>query len=141
MGKPTQHAFLSPGWIAAAREIRDAYAGQVPEAPSLRMNLTVTDVPFDADTMHAHVDSSSGTFDLDEGHLDDAEVTVTSDYATTRTLFVDQDPAAAMAAFMGGKIRVQGDLAKLLALQASVPSDAGDAVKEVGEKIRTMTLP
>ena len=135
-----QHAFLSPGWIAGARKIRDEYAGQVPEAASLRMNLTVTDVPFGDETLHAHVDSTSGTLDLDEGHLENAEVVVTSDYATTRTLFVDQDPAAAMVAFMGGKIRIQGDLAKLLAMQSQDPSEAEGPVREVAARIRAMTL-
>ena len=136
-----QHAFLSNSWIVAARAIRDEFVGSAPEAPSIRMNLTVTDVPFDPAILQAHVDSSSGTIDLDEGHLDNADVVVTADYATTRSLFVDQDPAAAMAAFMGGKIRVQGDLAKLLALQTSVPADAEGPVRDIAHRIKEMTLP
>jgi hypothetical protein len=139
-----QHAFLSPSWILAARKIRDEFASSGaagPDAPSIRMNLTVTEVPFEPATMHAHVDSSSGTLDLDEGHLDNPDVVVTSDYVTTRSLFVDQDPAAAMGAFMSGKIRVQGELAKLLALQTSVPADAEGPVREIAARIKAMTLP
>ena len=35
-------------------------------------------------------------------------------------MIVDQDPAAAMQAFMAGKIKVQGDMMKLMAVQAAV---------------------
>ncbi len=106
------------------------------------MNLIVTDVPFGTATMHAHVDSTSGTLDLDEGHLENPEVTVSADYITVRAMLVDQDPAAAMAAFMGGKIRVQGDLAKLLALQAQVGTpdpDARAAAEAVAARIKAIT--
>ena len=68
--------------------------------------------------MHAHVDSSNGALGIDEGHLENPEVIVSADYATVKALIVDQDATAALSAFMNGKIRVQGDLAKLLALQA-----------------------
>ena len=105
------------------------------------MNLIVTDVPFGTATMHAHVDSTSGKLDLDEGHLENPEVTVSADYVTVRALLVDQDPAAAMAAFMGGRIRVQGDLGKLLALQAQVGThpDARAAAEAVAARIKAIT--
>jgi putative sterol carrier protein len=134
-----QHAFLSAGWITEARKIRDEYGSDVPEPPAIRLNLTVTEVPFDAETLHAHVDTTSGVFDIDQDHLESADVIITADYATTKALFVGQDPAAVMQAFMSGKIRVQGDLAKLLALQAAVPADAEGPVREVAEKISAMT--
>lgn len=105
------------------------------------MNLTVTDVPFETETLHAHVDTTSGVLDVDQDHLLDADVVITADYATTKSLFVGQDPAAVMQAFMSGKIRVQGDLAKLLALQASVPADAEGPVRDVALKISAMTAP
>ena len=37
---------------------------------------------------------------MDHGHLDDADVTVTTDYETAKALFVEQDAAAGMQAFM-----------------------------------------
>ena len=112
------YPFLSETWIAAARAIRDELSASAPPAPPLRMNLIVTDVPFGEATMHAHVDSSGGALGIDEGHLENPEVIVSADYATVKALIVDQDATAALSAFMNGKIRVQGDLAKLLALQA-----------------------
>lgn len=137
-----RYPFLSDRWIAEARKIREELAANAPSAPPLLMNLIVTDVPFGEATMHAHIDSTSGKLDLDEGHLDNPEVTVSADYGTVRALLVDQDPAAAMSAFMNGKIRVQGDLGKLLALQAQVGApDPGDlaAAEAVAGRIKAIT--
>ncbi len=136
-----QHAFLSSGWIQEARRIRDEQRSEIGPPPPIRMNLTVTDVPFETETLHAHVDTTSGVLDVDQDHLLDADVVITADYATTKSLFVGQDPAAVMQAFMSGKIRVQGDLAKLLALQASVPADAEGPVRDVAQRISAMTAP
>lgn len=138
----TKFAFLSDEWIAAARAIRDEFSGDAPAAPPITMNLIVTDVPFGEATMHAHVDSSGGTLDLDEGHLEKAEVTVSADYATVKSLLVDQDQAAAMSAFLNGKIRVQGDLAKLLALQAQatgVDAAARASAEQVAARVKAIT--
>ena len=137
-----KYEFLSEKWIVAARKIRDEFSADAPAAPSVTMNLIVTEVPFDESTMHAHVDSRDGTLDLDEGHLEEAEVTVSADYATVRALLVDQDAAVAMSAFLNGKIRVQGDLGKLLALQTQVggvdPS-ARNAAEAVAARVKAIT--
>jgi putative sterol carrier protein len=135
-----KYQFLSDKWISAARSIRDEYADRVPDAPPMRMNLVVSDVPFGDGAIEAHVDSSSGRIQLDLAHLDKPDVTVTADYATVQALFVDQNPAAAMQAFMSGKIRVQGDLGKLMALQSTaVPAGADDLATEVAERIKNIT--
>ena len=88
------------------------------------MNQVITEVPFGTGTINAHVDTSSGSLEMDIGHLDKADVTVTLDYATAKAVFVDGTVSAAMAAFMAGKVRVQGEMAKLLsALQQLSPPD------------------
>ncbi len=135
-----KYEFLSDKWISAARSIRDEYADRVPGAPPMRMNLVVSEVPFGEGIIEAHVDSSSGRIQLDLVHLDKPDVTVTADYVTVQALFVDQNPAAAMQAFMSGKIRVQGDLGKLLALQTTaVPNGADELATEVAERIKGIT--
>ena len=134
--------FLSDRWIGEARKIREEFSAVAPSVPPLLMNLIVTDVPFGTATMHAHIDTTSGKVDLDEGHLENPEVTVSADYVTVRALLVDQDPAAAMSAFMGGRIRVQGDLGKLLALQAQVGTpdpEARAAAEAVAARIKAIT--
>jgi putative sterol carrier protein len=44
-------------------------------------------------------------------------VTLTTDYATARDVFVSGNQAAGMQAFMAGKVKVQGDMTKLMAAQ------------------------
>ncbi|MBW3646126.1 MAG: SCP2 sterol-binding domain-containing protein, partial [Actinobacteria bacterium] len=111
------YPFLSDEWIEAAREIREQHrdAPQPPVEP-IRMNQVVTDVPFGGGVVKSHIDTTSGTMDMELGHLDEPEVTLTLDYATARDIFVNQDRDAAMQAFMAGKIKVQGDMAKLLTM-------------------------
>ena len=132
------YPFLSDRWIAAAKEVRDGYAGRAPTGVSIRMNQVVTDVPFGDGTVHAHLDSSSGEMQLDHGHLENPDVTVTVDYATAKALFVDQKPEAAIEAFMNGKIRVQGDMTKLLAIQSTSGEGAAIAM-EIAAKIKAIT--
>ncbi len=118
----TKHQFLSPEWIVAARELRDEYASQAPEpADKVRANLIVTDAPFTDDEIHGHVDTTAGSVMVDEGHVDDPELTVTTDYDTIKAMFVDRDPAKAMESFMLGKILVTGDVAKLMTFASSPP--------------------
>ena len=113
------YAFLSPEWITAAREVREQHGGaDEPPVVSLRMNLVVEDVPFGDGVVTAHLDTTSGTLDLELGHLPDPDVRVRLDYETARAVLVDADAEVAMAAFMAGKVRVEGDMTKLLAYEA-----------------------
>lgn len=132
------HPFLSTEWMAAVHAIRDKYAGQTPEIPqTLKINQVVTGAPFGDGTVETHLDTSSGSLTMDFGLLEDADVTVTTDYDTARVLFVDQDPAAGMQAFMSGKVTVQGDMMKLMTMQTAMP--ANDATIKIGEEIKAIT--
>ena len=116
------HEFLTTGWIAAVRATRERHSPIVLPF-SLVMNLVVTEVPFDPDRLDAHVEADDGGIDVDLGHLGDPDVSVTLDYATARSVLVDGDGEAAMAAFMAGKVRVEGDMTKLLQFQSRQMSD------------------
>jgi len=129
--------FLSPEWIAEVKTIRDKYAGQGnPVVQKVRMNLVVTGAPFGDGEVSAHVDTTTGDLLIEQGALDDAEVTVTTDFETARKLFVDQDQQAAMQAFLGGKVKVQGDMTKLLALQGAAP-DA--TAQQIAAEVKAIT--
>jgi putative sterol carrier protein len=135
--------FLSDEWIAEARKIRAELADpdrQAAAAPaSVRMNQVITDVPFGDGRLDAHLDTSPGTLEMEIGHLEQPDVTVTLDYATAKAIFVDGTMEAGMKAFMDGKIRVQGDMAKLIsALQQLAPPDPG-AVDQAQARIRDIT--
>ena len=58
------------------------------------------------------------------------------DAETLRKVFLEFDMAAAMQAFMTGKIKVQGDMSQLMALQTAKPSVEQ---KELFKKIYAMT--
>jgi putative sterol carrier protein len=130
-------AFLSDDWLKAAQEIRaEQPASAGPPAQSVRMNLVINEVPFGDGHLDAHLDTSGGSIDLDIGHLADPDLTVTVDYGTAKAILVDGNAAAGMQAFMAGKVRVDGDMAKLLALQGA-PPDA--AAADLAAKIRAIT--
>jgi putative sterol carrier protein len=74
---------------------------------------------------------------MDLGRLDEPDVTVTTDYATAKAIFVDQDAAAGMQAFMTGKVQVQGDMMKLMAMQTAMPSD--EASRQIADEIKAIT--
>jgi hypothetical protein len=131
------YPFLSDEWIAEARKIREEYRGSADMGGTvIRMNQVITDVPFGDGTIKAHMDTSSGEPELDLGHLDKPDVQITVDYATAKAIFVQGDVQAAMQAFMGGRIKVDGDLSKLLALQQVSP-DA--SALELQQRIMAIT--
>jgi len=134
----TAHAFLSPDWMAAARALRDTMAKPSTAAPvAVRMNLIVTDTPFSAD-VRGHIDTTDGEVVIEDGHVDGPDLTVTVDYATARAIFIDQDAAAAMQAFMGGRIKVEGDMSKMLAMQASAAAPDPSA-QALADALRDIT--
>ena len=124
------HQFMSEEWIEAARDIRHRYSGDVPTIEILvRINVVTTKVPFGAGSISAYIDTSAGSLNMELGSLEEADLTVTTDYETARKLFVDQDPTASMQAFMAGRIKVEGDITRLMVMQTSIPqTDITDAV-------------
>ncbi|MGH9211277.1 MAG: SCP2 sterol-binding domain-containing protein [Acidimicrobiales bacterium] len=116
------YQFLSDEWVAAARKLREEAAATSTPTATVRMNLVITDVPFGEGTMQAHMDTTDGAVELDLGHLESPDVTATLDYATAKAMLVDADPQAGMQAFIAGKIKLQGDLTKAMAMQSGAPN-------------------
>ncbi len=113
-----KYKFLSEEWVAEAKAIREQHAGDAPApAHSVRMNQVITDVPFGDGEIQAHMDTSNGEMEMDFGHLENPDLTVTLDYATAKAILVDGNPQAGMQAFMAGKVKVDGDMTKLMAMQ------------------------
>jgi hypothetical protein len=131
-----KYPFLSDEWLAAAKEIRESSGAPATTPHKVRMNQVITDVPFGDGTINAHMDSSDGELKLDVGHLDNPDLTVTLDYATAKAILVEGNPQAGMQAFMAGKIKVQGDMTKLMALQSAPPDPSA---QEVAKKIQEIT--
>jgi putative sterol carrier protein len=116
------YKFLSDEWIEAARKLREETT-EATTPHQVKMNLVITDVPFGGGTVEAHMDTTSGTIQLDTGHVETPDVTATLDYDTARAMMVDNNPQAGMQAFMAGKIKLQGDMTKAMALQTGGPTD------------------
>ncbi|MEY4230225.1 MAG: hypothetical protein RLZZ362_1074 [Actinomycetota bacterium] len=136
------HPFLSPAWMEAAKAIREKYADQATKvATVIRMNQVITDVPDSVHleaTIRTYLDTSSGSAELELGELETPDLTITTDYETARKLFVEQDQAAGMQAFMSGKIKVQGDMMKMMSLQTAMPQD--EVAKTIAQEIKDITI-
>jgi hypothetical protein len=132
--------FLSEEWLAEARQIYAEYRGQTPSPPqALRMNQVITDVPFGDGTINAHLDTSSGELEIDTGHLEAPDVKVTLDYATAKAVLVDGDLQVAMQAFMGGRIKAEGDITKLMGLQMAGSGGVDPTATEIARRIQDIT--
>jgi len=137
----SKYPFLSDEWIDQSRKIRDEYQGKVPEVTvTVRMNQIVQEVPFGEGVIRSHLDTSSGRVDLELGHVDNPDLTVTLTYSTAKALLVDGDANAAMNAFLSGRIKIDGDITKLLTLQGvGVSSAAAPLAVEMVKRIQEMT--
>jgi hypothetical protein len=132
------YTFLSDEWMAATQEIRARFEEQLPPVTmSIRINQVITDVPFGEGTINAHIDTSGGSLVFDLGHLEEPDAEMMTDYETARAILVDRDPAIVMQSFMAGKIRVQGDMMKLMAMQTAIP--ANEVSEQVAEEIAAIT--
>jgi putative sterol carrier protein len=132
-----KYQFLSDEWLEEAKRIRhENLADAAAPAHVVRMNQVVTEVPFGEGVIQAHMDTSDGEMKMDLGHLDNPDLTVTLDYTTAKAILVEGNPQAGMQAFMAGKIKVEGDMTKLMVMQQA-PADPKAA--EVAKLIQDIT--
>lgn len=137
-----QYLFLSDEWLAESRKIREEYRDRVPQIPvTVRMNQIINEVPFGEGIIRAHVDTSSGQLEIDTGHLESPDLTVSLNYETAKAILIDGDPQAAMNAFLGGRIKVDGDITKLIGLQAGAAGRSSDpGASELVRRIQAITV-
>lgn len=110
-------AFLSDDWFSTV-ETLTAQAGSLnlpPALADLAINLVVTN---DSGNTELSLDGGS----IKKGLSPNAKTTLNMDGETLRKVFLEFDMSAAMQAFMTGKIKVQGDMSQLMALQTAKPS-------------------
>jgi len=113
------HSFLSDGWFDEAERIRAEIDPPVPAAiQGLVINMLVTGGP--EGDIEARMDG--GRFL--EGLAADAPTKLTVPYDVARKMFIEQDQNASMQAFMSGQIKVDGDMTKIVQMQAGGPPSA-----------------
>jgi hypothetical protein len=123
--------FLSDAWMDAVEAIHDEAPDPPDAMKDLLVNVTVTGGP-DGDR---EVHLASGHFG--RGHAEGAATRLTVPYDVAKDLFIEGNPSAAMQAFMAGKIKVEGDLTKVLALQSAGPPSEEQAAFQA--RIQAMT--
>lgn len=119
--------FLSDPWFDEVEKIMEE-AGDVPPPPGtegLKLNIVVTGAP-DGDR---EVHLAEGRFA--RGLVDDAPTKLIVPYEVARQVFIDRDQQAGMQAFMQGKIKVEGDMSRIMAMQqGGEPSAEQRAVQD-----------
>jgi len=125
------YTFLSDEWLDAAKTIgEEAGAGAFPDG--VEMNMVVVGGP-DGDR-ELHVADGAFGSGLREG----APTKLTIPYDVARGMFVDGNQTAAMQAFMSGQIKVEGDMARLMAMQSQGAAAAANGAA-IQAKLRDIT--
>lgn len=131
--------FLSEEWMTQARAIQAEYEGKgTPPPAQAKINLTITEVPAEVSDEHiaAKIDTTNGTADLDLGHHDAADASISLEYDTAKAFLVEGNPQVVMQAVMSGKVKISGDMTKVLALQQGAPDEIA---LEIGSRLRDIT--
>ena len=123
--------YLSQEWLDATR----AMAADQPERPgaSVRMNYQVTGSP-DGDVNYYWVLENGKIIESKRGHLDDSEVTLTTGYEDA--VKIQKGELDANAAFMQGKVKVTGNMAKVMSL---LPITNAPEYKQLQTEISAIT--
>ena len=122
------YQFLSDQWLEEVQKLAaESGGGMMPD--TVELNMVVTGGPEGDKELHV----AKGAFAT--GLLDSAPTKLTVPYDVAKDMFVKGDQSAAMQAFMSGKIKVTGDMTKLMMMNANPPTEAqkaaADAIKEM----------
>lgn len=131
-------AFLSPEWEAAAVEMHSENIVDAPSEINVSVNVTITPTPYGDKAVALVV--SDGKAELLDAHIPEPNVTVKTDYETSRELFLKGDVNIVLSAMLEGKVVVGGDVAKLL--QASAIASSSEQTPffiKLGEKLQEIT--
>ena len=123
--------FLTDEWFEQVEQMGNE-AGELNLPPALAnmiVNLKVSDTEQD-------IEASFADGLLHRGLNDAATTTLLLDRSILQSIITDFDTNEIMGAFMGGKIRVEGDMSQLMAVQTARPSAEQ---KELYSNIKSMT--
>ena len=111
--------FLSEEWMAAMGEAANGDAGFKTAAASgdLKLQFTVTDMPEGDDTNYT-LTLEGGAVNLAPGADESADATITNDYETATA--ISKGDLNTQMAFMTGKLKVGGNMAKVMMSQGQI---------------------
>jgi len=126
------HVFLSKSWFAEVDKITNEVAPPIPPAiKDLVINFRVKGGP------EGDVEARMEGGRLLPGFGSSAPAIVNLPFDVARKMMVENDQNAAMQAFMTGQIQVEGDMTRLMAMQAAGPPSAES--QQVAERVRAVT--
>jgi hypothetical protein len=111
-------AFLSDPWFDEVAKLMASAGDLKLPAPMRNVKVNVTIKRAAGGDVPAFVEDGV----VARGHRTGADATITLDEALARKLFVEADAAAGVQAFLEGQLVVEGDLAKVVAMQTAEPS-------------------
>jgi putative sterol carrier protein len=106
------HTFLSDDWFDAVEGLRDEVPEPAAAIKDLKLNIVVAGGP-DGDR---EIHMAGGQFE--RGLAEGAPTKLTVPYEVAKAMFIEGNQQAGMQAFMSGQIKVEGDMSKLMAMQA-----------------------
>jgi len=106
--------FLSEEWAAAAQDAMNADAGFVGAIGTHTARLQQVVSASDGEKRY-YVKLEDGKAEVAVGDVESPDATITQDYETAKGISTGE--LSAVAAYMSGKLRVQGDLMKLMTMQ------------------------
>lgn len=123
--------FLTDEWFAEQRRLSESQ----PERPgaSARMQFEVTGGP-DGNVSYFWVLEDGKLLQAELGTLDDAEVTLTQSWDDA--VAIQKGELDANAAFMQGRVKVTGNMAKVMSL---LPITSSPEYKQLQEELRAVT--
>lgn len=123
--------FLSDAWLEEVKAITAEAGGGGMMPESAEINMVVTGGPEGDKELHV----KGGQFNTG---LIDAPTKLTLPYDVAKDMFINGNQQAAMQAFMSGKIKVEGDMTKLMAMQGGATPDPA-AAEALQKKILEIT--
>ena len=119
--------FLSDAWLADVQQLAaEEGAGLMPDA--VQINMVVTGTPEGDKEFHV-----AGKARSPRGFSPSARPRSRCPTRSAKSMFVNGETTpAAMPAFMAGQIKIEGDMARLMALQTQAPSVSADSRRPCG---------
>jgi hypothetical protein len=106
------HPFLSDSWFDEVEKLRT----EAPDPPDAMKDLVLNIVVSGGPEGDKEIHMAGGNFE--RGLAEGAPTKLTVPFAVAKSMFIDGNQQAGMQAFMSGQIKIEGDMSKLMAMQA-----------------------
>jgi len=123
------HEFLSEDWFAAVEALRAEMGGIEVSgaAKDIVININIHEAP--SGTVQMHMAGGA----MERGHAEAAPTTINLPYDLAFAMFIAGDQSAGMNGFMAGKIKIDGDMSKIMAMQGAQADGAAELQKKIAE--------